>query len=158
MSDTKKSSLESAAKTDGTATTSAKSSAKSSLESAVTTDMENTTEEGKAAKKAADAAAKAPKGFIERANEAGIGLIKVDGYGLQYIGVAPAREKNPESPSGDKITPERSTFTPLDQVIFHPSIRIKDPKSGEYYFPQDGCTSWEGCELNGSKLIPESKK
>jgi hypothetical protein len=87
------------------------------------------------------------------AQKAGIGLIKVDGNDFRYVGVAPARDKDATTDAGQPINPQNSTFTPLDQVPFHPSIRIKDPKSGEFYFPADGCTSWGDCELNGSKLF-----
>jgi len=91
------------------------------------------------------------------ASDAGIGLIKVDGVGFEYVGVAPAREKDAETPSGLPIRADNSTFTPLANVPFSNSIRVKDPKSAEYYYPGDGVTSWDGCELNGSYLIPRKK-
>lgn len=82
-----------------------------------------------------------------------LGLVTVDGIGFQYVGIAPARDKNPETETGLAISPSNSTFKPLADVPFHPSIRIRDPKSGKFYFPQDGATSWKDCELNGNKLI-----
>jgi hypothetical protein len=87
------------------------------------------------------------------ATKAGIGLVKVDGIDFRYVGVAPARDKDAKTESGYPITALNSTFTPLDQVPFHNSIRVKDPKSGEFYYPADGVTSWAECELNGSKLF-----
>lgn len=90
--------------------------------------------------------------------EASIGLVRVDGIDFRYVGVAPAREGGKaETPGGVKIGPENSTFTPLSQVPFSNSIRVKDPKSGEFYYPGDGITSWEACEFKGSKLIPAKK-
>ena len=80
---------------------------------------------------------------------ASIGLIKCD-VGFDYVGVAPARDKDAKTPGGLKITAENSTFTPLDIVPFSNSIRVKDPKSGEFYFP--ACKNWSDCELNGLKL------
>lgn len=128
---------------------------KTSLNSAVTTDLPEDPAETKAQAKAEAAAEEkvddSPEG---RANAAGIGLVKVDGIGLNYIGIAPARDKKAETPSGLPIRPENSTFTPLGNVAFSNSIKIKDPKSGEYYYPTDGVTSWDACELNGSYLIP----
>lgn len=85
--------------------------------------------------------------------KAGIGLVKVDGIDFRYIGVAPARDKDATTPDGYPITPTNSTFTPLANVPFGRDIRVKDPKSGEFYYPADNCTSWAGCELNGSKLF-----
>ena len=90
--------------------------------------------------------------------EAGLGLVKVDGIDFRYVGIAPAQDKDPETPSGFKITADNSTFQSLETVPFHPSIRIKDPKTGEFYYPGDGVTNWEGCELNGNRLVPEKKK
>jgi hypothetical protein len=85
--------------------------------------------------------------------KAGLGLVKVDGIDFRYVGVAPAQDQDAETPSGLKITPDNSVFTPLGNVPFSQSIRVKDPKSGEFYFPQDGITSWAQCELNGNKLF-----
>jgi hypothetical protein len=94
---------------------------------------------------------------MTRANDAGIGLIKVLGSDADYVGVAPARDKQqpPISPDGLQVSPSRSTFTPLANVPFSQSTRVKDPKSGKFYFAPDGCTSWEGCHLEGSYLIPQ---
>lgn len=131
---------------------------KSSLNSAVTTDMENTAAEEEAQAKAVAKAEEAPKGPEERANDAGIGLVKVDGNDFRYVGVAPARDKESETPDGFPITPMNSTFTPLGNISFDRSIRVKDPKSGEFYFPADGISSWDACELNGSYLIPRAEK
>lgn len=128
---------------------------KSSLNSAVTTDLPMTEAEQQAQAEAEAKAAERPKTWLDRANEAGIGLVKVDGIDHRYVGIAPAREGKAETPAGLPITPENSTFTPIGNVPFDPSIRVKDPKSGEYYFPADGTTSWEGCELEGSYLIPQ---
>lgn len=82
-----------------------------------------------------------------------LGLVKVDGIDFRYVGIAPARDKDPQTETGLAISPSNSTFTPLSEVEFHPSIRIRDPKSGKFYFPQDGATSWKDCELDGNKLI-----
>jgi len=92
---------------------------------------------------------------MTRANDAGIGLIKILGADADYVGVAPGREKDPIGPHGLPVSPSRATFTPLGNVPFSNSTRVKDPKSGEFYFPPDGCTSWEGCNLDGSYLIPQ---
>lgn len=121
---------------------------KSSLTSAVTSDLpqeapkdQPTEQEG-----------------LDPATEAGIGLVRVDGIDFRYVGIAPAREGGKaETPGGIKITPENSTFTPLPNVPFSNSIRVKDAKSGEFYYPADGITSWEQCEFKGSKLIPAKK-
>jgi hypothetical protein len=115
---------------------------KSSLTSAVTTDLP------------ADQGEQVTEVENERPEiKAGIGLVKVDGNDFRYVGVAPARDKDASTDAGQQITPMNSTFTPLDQVPFSNSIRIKDPKSGEFYYPADGCTSWGDCELNGNKLF-----
>lgn len=126
---------------------------KSSMTSAVTTDLPDEAVDQKALKAEQDAAFKE----LDPAIAAGLGLVKVDGVGFEYVGIAPAREKDAETPSGLPIRADNSTFTPLANVPFSPSIRVKDPKSGEYYFPGDGVTSWDGCELNGSYLIPRKK-
>lgn len=152
---------------------------KSSLNSAVTTDMPNKaaeaetstvdltkvtiptsaitppapkvetglTDEDEADLKARDAS------FETRANDAGIGLIRVDGIDFRYVGVAPARDKDPKTPGGYPITNENSTFTPLANTVFHPSVRIKDPKSGTFYYPADGASSYELVEYEGNRLI-----
>lgn len=84
----------------------------------------------------------------------GIGLIKVDGTGLSYVGLAPAREKDPETPDGLKITSTNSTYQPIATVGFDRNFRIKDPKTGEFYSIGPKATGWGDVELNGSYLIP----
>jgi hypothetical protein len=133
---------------------------KSSLQSPVTTDIPSE-----------EAPMSEPAGFLSetdeafldhvnndpftRANDAGIGLIKVLGSDADYVGVAPGREDNPVSPDGLPISTSRATFTPLENVPFSPSIRVKDPKSGKFYYPPDECRSWTDCHLDGSYLIPK---
>lgn len=130
---------------------------KSSLTSAVTSDLpqEAPVEPTEADKARIDAFNATMEG---RALEAGIGLIHVDGIDFRYVGVAPARDKDAKTESGLAISPLNSTFTPLSNVPFSNSIRVKDPASGKFYFPADGVTSWEGVEFEGSKLIPAAKK
>jgi len=120
---------------------------KSSLTSAITTDLPND-------------APPAPKDEPnpDPAVEAGLGLVKVMGIDFRYVGVAPARDKDAKTPAGLPITVENSTFTPLGNVPFSNSIQVKDPKSGEFYYPDDTCRSWEACEHNGNKLIPAKAK
>lgn len=91
--------------------------------------------------------------FEQRAADAGVGLVRVDGIDLRYIGIAPARDKDPKTPGGFPISSENSTFTPLANVTFHPSVRIKDPTSGEFYYPADGTSSYELAEHNGNFLV-----
>lgn len=122
---------------------------KSSLNSAVTTDMANLPGE-----EAAQAEAEAEHVERDPMVKAGLGLIKLDGGGFDYVGIAPAREGNAETPDGRRITGANSTFTPLSSVPFANSIRIKDPATGEFYYPGDGVKDWDGCELNGSYLVP----
>ncbi len=114
----------------------------SSLTSAVTTDLPEAT------------TGPTEPSYKDPYADAGLGLVKVDGIDLKYVGVAPARDKKAETPDGYPITPTNSTFTPLSNVPFDRSLKVKDPKTGEFYFPADGCTSWDGCELNGSYLVP----
>jgi len=129
---------------------------KTSLNSAVTSDLPadpvQTRELTEADEAALDAVNNDP---MQRAMDAGIGLIKPLGLDFDYVGVTPSRDDDPTTPDGIPIAASRATFTPLASVAFHPSTRIKDPASGEYYFPADGVTSWEGCEYKGNKLIPE---
>ena len=120
---------------------------KSSMTSGVTTDLPDAAAENKKAQDKAYA-------NQDPMSKAGVGLVKVDGIDFRYVGVAPARDKDAATPDGYPITPSNSTFTPLANVPFDRSIRIKDAKSGEYYFAADGCASWDACELNGSYLIP----
>jgi hypothetical protein len=96
------------------------------------------------------------RSYEQRAIDAMIGLVNVDGIGVRYVGLAPAQEKeeNRKTPSGTQFSMDNATFTPLANVPFNPSHRIKDPTTGEFYYPSDGVNSWEGCELNGNPLIP----
>jgi hypothetical protein len=130
---------------------------KTSLNSAVTSDLKNETDvvaESEEAQAAADEDQAKDKSVEARASRAGIGLVKVDGIDFRYVGVAPARMGGrAETPTGMRITPENSTFTPLSMVPFHPSIRCQ-AENGQYYFPQDGVTNWDGVELDGQKLVP----
>lgn len=89
-----------------------------------------------------------------RANLAGIGLVRVDGIDFRYVGLAPARDKEAKTPAGLMISSANSTFTPLSEVTFDQSVRVKDPKSGEFYFPTE-VTGWGDVELNGSYLVPK---
>lgn len=91
--------------------------------------------------------------FEQRAVDAGIGLVRVEGIDFRYIGVAPGRDKDPKTPGGYPITSENSTFTPLANTVFHPSVRIKDPASGEFYYPADGALSYNDAEYEGNPLI-----
>jgi hypothetical protein len=119
---------------------------KTSLTSSVTSDLAGAPEDFETQQKAFDEQAPAEK--------AGIGLVKVDGVDFRYVGIAPARDEDPQTESGLAISPTNSTFTPLSAVPFHPSVRVKDPASGKFYFPQDGCTSWNDCKFEDSYLIP----
>lgn len=123
----------------------------SSLTSAITTDLPNEADAAAGEQAMADHEEKDPL------VASGLGLIKVDGFDFRYVGISPQSEENAETPGGLKITGENSTFTPISQVPFSPSIRIKDPASGEFYFAADGVTSWEACELNGSYLVPRKE-
>lgn len=116
---------------------------KTSLTSAITTDLPND---------APAETATEPSQPQSKAVEQGIGLIKCHGSDFRYVGIAPARDKDAKTPAGNLINVENSTFIPLDNVAFSDSIQVKDPKSGEFYYPVN-CSSWEGCEHNGSKLL-----
>jgi hypothetical protein len=138
--------------------TSAKTSAKtrpngiadSSMTSAVTTDIGELPPEDHEGKDAAFA----EQSFAERNS---IGLVQVEGIDFRYVGQAPAREiqegGKPTTPSGVPIGVENSRFTALADVPFGPSIRVKDMKSGEFYYPGDTAKSWDDVNLNGSYLI-----
>lgn len=125
---------------------------KSSLTSAVTSDLSDAP--APSVTRSDEELEAINKAWETRASDAGIGLIKVDGVDFRYVGIAPARDKDAQTDSGLAISPINSTFTPLSNVPFHPSIRIKDPSSGKFYFPDDGVTSWEGVSFNGNSLIP----
>jgi hypothetical protein len=84
----------------------------------------------------------------------GLGLIKIMGIDKRYVGLPPALDEFNEMPSGLKVTNSNSTFQGLNQIPFDRSIEIKDPTTGEFYFPDESCTSWAQCEHNGVKLIP----
>jgi hypothetical protein len=123
---------------------------KSSLTSAITSDLPND-------KEAEEASARSMEEHEEKDPlvACGLGLIRVDGIDKRYVGKPPALEVPPaELPSGLKITPDNSTFIPLWQVPFHPSIEIKDPTTGTFYYPDDTMTSWQTCSLNGVPLVP----
>ena len=126
----------------------------SSLTSAITTDLPNTPEQEEAgAKTEVESPA---NDVISRAARQGIGRIRVDGGQLDYVGVAPARDQTePKTSLGMPIGPTNSTFTPLQDVPFSPSQKCRDPKTGEFYIPADGVTSWEGVEYEGNKLIAD---
>lgn len=131
---------------------------KTGLNSAVTTDLPATTgspstaELSEADEAALDAVNNDP---MQRAMDASIGLIRPLGIDFDYVGVTPSRDKDPKTPDGMPIAASRATFTPLASVPFAPSTRVKDPASGEFYYPPDGCTSWDGCEYKGNPLIPK---
>lgn len=91
--------------------------------------------------------------FGARAMRASIGLITVDGAGFRYVGVAPARDKDPKTPGGTPISTDNSTFTALADVPFDVSVRVKDPKTGEFYFPTEAA-GWADCEYKGNPLVP----
>lgn len=96
------------------------------------------------------------KAFDELPGEqkASIGLIKVDGIDFRYVGVSPGRDEHDASEMlGISVSTLNSTFTPLAEVQFSRSIRVKDPSSGNFYFPTEDCTSWKDCQLEGSYLI-----
>ena len=119
---------------------------KSSLTSAVATDLPD------------DQAAsdKAMEDHVEKDPliASGLGLIKVDGIDKRYVGKPPALDDNPELPSGLRITADNSTFIPLWEVPFSNSIEIKDPTTGEFYYPPETARSWTDCEHNGVPLVP----
>lgn len=91
--------------------------------------------------------------FGQRAQDAGIGLIRTFEQDFTYVGVSPGLDPSAVTPSGAKITSANSTFTPLADLRFDISLRIKDTETGEYYFPTDA-VSFETTALNGNPLIP----
>ena len=98
------------------------------------------------------------KTFLDRANEAGIGLIDPLG-GERYIGLSPAREGDPEKwvdSTGYRFS--KFTIKPINAAIFDRSVPVKDPGSGKFYYPAEDCTSYETCELDGKKLVPDEDK
>ena len=80
--------------------------------------------------------------FARRALNAGIGKVSVIGVNFDYVGKSPQLDKG-TTPGGLAITGENSTFTPLSEVLFDVSQRVK--VGDKYFFPQDA-TSWEGVE------------
>lgn len=94
--------------------------------------------------------------LIGRANKEGIGLIRVDGVDFRYVGLSPARDEDAKTAAGLVITTANSTFTPLGEVTFDQSVRVKDPASGEFYFPTNA-SGWGDVELNGSPLVPKAE-
>jgi hypothetical protein len=94
--------------------------------------------------------------FEQRIVDYGVGQIQVEGIDFRYIGVAPARDKNAQTEDGYPVTPRNSRFTPLHEVAFHPSIRCKDAKTGEWYYPADGATGWgDVVSPSGNPLVPK---
>lgn len=95
--------------------------------------------------------------FEHRVIDYGIGLVQVEGIDFRYVGVAPARDKNATAEGyGYPITPMNSRFTPLTDVAFHPSVRCKDAKTGEFYYPADGTTGWgDVVSPSGNPLVPK---
>ena len=82
-----------------------------------------------------------------------VGMITVQGTGVRYVGQSPSAEKNPMTPTGLPMSDFMHIFTPLQFIPFDRGIQVKDPKTGEFYYPSPDCDSWESCELNGSKLL-----
>lgn len=96
------------------------------------------------------------KSYEQRVIDHGIGLVQVEGIDFRYVGVAPARDKNAETDDGYPVTPRNTRFTPLTEVPFHPSIRVKDPKTGKFYMPPDGATGWaDVVSPDGNDLVPK---
>lgn len=93
--------------------------------------------------------------FAARAARASIGLIRVDGTDFRYVGIAPARDKDAKTESGFPITSMNSTFTPLADVAFDPSIRVK---IGDKFFYPQNATGWADVELDGKPLVEAAKK
>ncbi len=91
--------------------------------------------------------------FAVRASDAGIGLIKMLGHDFEYVGLPPALDKDPTTPDGLKISGTNSRFTPLSDVGYSPTLRIKDLKTGQYYFGNPG-GSWESATFEGNPLVP----
>jgi hypothetical protein len=87
----------------------------------------------------------------------GLGLIQVEGIDFRYVGVAPARDKEAKAEGYEyPITPLTSRFTSLNEVAFHPSIRVKDARTGKYYFPADGAANWSDVvSPDGNPLVPK---
>jgi hypothetical protein len=93
---------------------------------------------------------------VAKANFAGIGVVDLLGRDARYIGLSPGREGDKcKGPDGQPCG--RYTFASIDGVPFNKAMQIKDPASGTYYFPPDGCTSWAECNLDGAFLIPEGE-
>jgi len=92
---------------------------------------------------------------FERADAAGIGYVKPLGRDAWYVGLSPPREgEDTKGPDGLPIG--KFTLTPLRDVAFDLSIQVKDPASGTFYFPPEGCSSWADCNLDGAQLIPDA--
>lgn len=91
--------------------------------------------------------------FDQRALDASIGLVRVDGLDFRYVGRSPSHpDESAEHPTGLKLSSMNTTFTPLSEVAFHPSIRVKI--GDEFFFPTTA-TSWADVELNGVPLVPK---
>lgn len=78
--------------------------------------------------------------FGARALRAGVGRIDVRGIDWTFVG---ARVPKMETPDGFPISTANTSFTPLSEVRFDPSVRVF--VGGKYFFPTDA-TSWEGVE------------
>lgn len=91
--------------------------------------------------------------FAQRAVDNSIGLIRVDGIDFRYVGRSPSHpDENAELPTGLKLSSLNTTFTPLSEVPFDPSIRVKI--GDEFVFPTNA-SSWADVELNGTPLVPK---
>lgn len=82
--------------------------------------------------------------FAQRAIDASIGLVRVDGIDFRYVGRSPSHpDENAEHPTGLKLSSMNTTFTPLSEVPFDPTIRVKI--GDEFVFPQNA-SSWADVE------------
>jgi hypothetical protein len=95
----------------------------------------------------------ADNSFAQRAVDASIGLVRVDGIDFRYVGRSPSHpDESAEHPTGLKLSSMNTTFTPLSEVPFSPTQRVKI--GDEFFFPQNA-TSWADVELNGEPLVPK---
>jgi hypothetical protein len=83
----------------------------------------------------------------------GLGLITVLGNDMRYVGKAPESE-DAETMGGIKIHSRNSTIQPLHLVPFDRGYQIKDPESGDFYYPDADDNAWTDVEYNGVKLVP----
>lgn len=90
--------------------------------------------------------------FAQRAVDASIGLIRVDGLDFRYVGRSPSHpEENAEHPTGLKLSSMNTTFTPLSEVPFSPTIRVK---IGDRFIFPTNATGWHDVERDGEPLVP----